>query len=269
MIKKLLFLAFTLSIFSSCEIGTNDPYTEYAYRTIASVHVSYNNSQNYETNYYYDTSGYMLGIEDTYSNTYDQLTYGYDQNGNIINVRNSNGLDRDLHVDGLYYTASEITYQSNVVVKESDYSYWNDRLSFVRSDTYNTFGTHLYYEEHDFNYNSAGSLVEYIHYYDDNIYYKDTRITFSNFSNILNSYNIDLISIMGFHMESDHATRIGRAGVPSTYLPSRVVISIEENGILYEDTIYYIEYVMRGDYVSQIVVTNNLGQEWFYTLTYI
>ncbi|MFI3262998.1 MAG: hypothetical protein R3Y26_08830 [Rikenellaceae bacterium] len=266
-----LLVAFT---FVSCDLiseweDPDNPYEEYQGRMIDRIRIDESGYGSDYIYYDYDRKGRIESIENTYYNTFEEYSYTVDQYGDdMITVWNNIGDDRDIVLNWYGYAKQEWSYYNGEVVKLTDYSYLSKMLSNVYVEEYSAFGMLLSEASYDFDYDYANNLKSISCFYEEEGYYIDSKLTYSGFCDYENNYNVDILSILELYIDDDFASRIGRTGNRSSYLPTQAILRANRNGRYDDDVVYRIRYTSSKGLITSIEISSSLGMDKTLYITY-
>ncbi len=276
--SKIKFLSLIVALFAlvSCDIysGWDDPdnpYEQYDGRMIDRIRIDQAGLGSNFIYYDYDRRGRIIAIDDTFTNSIEEYAYGKDQYGDdMISLRSSKGEDRDIILDWSGFAEQEYSYtKGNLLTRMSEYNYIGGDLRDIYIEEYYNDGSLYSQEEYEFDYDHYGSLEEISRTYDEDDYYEDILISFTRFSTLENYYNVDILSILGLYIDNDFASRIGRTGNRSRYLPTEAVLSIRRNGRYDKDVIYRINYIANNGIITAIEMVSSAGLDRVFYISYI
>ncbi len=272
---KILYLLLASFTLVGCDwigdLDSNDRYDEYEGKMIERIRIEQGSAQSDFIYYTYDRRGRITEIENTYDGTLERYSYLENEYGDEIIVMNSNlGDQREIVLDWGGYAESEVQYVGDEVAQVIEYDYSRYMLRDVYVEQYNTAGQVFSEEQYDFTYDQNDNLMEIEREYDEDKYYEDIDIIFTEYSKYLNDCNIDILSLLDLYIYNDKASHIGRTGVRSSLLPTKVkIVTKDSNSGSYTPVMFDIKYEGVNGSVDSIEIVSSQGVTKRFFISYL
>ncbi|MFI3314693.1 MAG: hypothetical protein R3Y04_03405 [Rikenellaceae bacterium] len=260
--KSTLLLLSLTTLLSGC--FKSDIYEqEFASLKVSQIKIVENGSPANYINYEYDSEGRISAIKETLLSLEESISY--ETTGAIVSLSNQNEV-RYISLNNSSFGLTEEYYVDDVLTSYSEYQYHNGRMTVAARNEYDSEYNVTAVENYLLSYNDDDNL-EYVTFgFEDEDDSYSGLMYFSEFSDIDNNFNVDILAIMNCHINNSFASDLGVLGLRSSKLPLAMTINYFEDD--YTDVEYEFFYTVEDGYVTEIIVSTDVNGDNVYTISY-